>query len=115
MKLLYQPKTPQGGIEFRVRFTGFASQGYYEFPVVAHDSAQAKQMWYEFIDSIDSTAKTSNGYDILSGWKMAEKYSQNSWDGGYIRWKSLRHTNRDIGVYEGTYTSTFAGSDHLWD
>lgn len=79
--------------------------GSFKYIVIANNFDKAKEIWNEFI---------SNNDKLAYSWEKAERGVKNHY-GGFIRWKEIEISDKQIGCYKMEFDDWNTGSDHLWD
>lgn len=91
--------------KFMVEWYASGYCGSFKYSVVANSLEEAKIIWNEFI---------SNNDKLKYSWEKAERGVKNCY-GGFIRWKEIGKSNKEIGCCEMEFDYWNTGSDHLMD
>lgn len=91
--------------EFIVEWYVSGYCGSFRYSVVANNINEAKKIWISFVEENE---------DVKYSWKKAERGVEKHY-GGYIRWKEICESSKEIGCYKMDFDNWNVGSDHLMD
>lgn len=91
--------------EFIVEWYASGYCGNFKYSVIANDLEEAKIIWDEFVSSNDK---------LSYSWGKAKRGVKNHY-GGYIRWKEIGESSKEIGCYKMKFDYWNTSSDNLMD